>query len=79
MYLDGTWRVLEVRNATPEETGVYTVKAVSDLGEAVSSTTLYVIRESLSCFSYYRRCVLFIRSMVGSCQMKIILCKCLNR
>ena len=45
MYLDGTWRVLEIRNVLPQEMGVYTAKAVSDLGEAASSTTLYVIRE----------------------------------
>ena len=39
--------VLEIQNVTPQDTGTYTCRAVSDIGEAVSSTTLYVLREYL--------------------------------
>ena len=48
MYLDGSSRVLEVHDAVPQDTGVYTCRALSDLGEALSSTTLYVIGTYLS-------------------------------
>ena len=37
--------VLEIHNVTPQDTGTYTCRAVSDIGEAVSSTTLYVLRK----------------------------------
>lgn len=43
--------VLEVHNVTPADVGTYTCRAVSDIGEAVSSTTLYVIREYKRDFS----------------------------
>ena len=43
--LEGTKSVLEVRNVTNEDMGTYTCKAYSDIGEAVTSTTLYVIGE----------------------------------
>ena len=42
---DGSKSILEVRNLVAEDTGVYTCKAVTDVGEAVSNTTLYVVGE----------------------------------
>ena len=35
--------ILEVKNITQQDMGTYTCKAYSDIGEAVTSTTLYVI------------------------------------
>ena len=35
--------ILHIINVMPQDTGVYTCKAVSKLGEAVSTTTLYVV------------------------------------
>lgn len=42
MYATGTKRVLEVRDVVMEDTGVYTCRITNELGEAVTSTTLYV-------------------------------------
>ena len=42
MIVDGGKSVLEIRNIVSQDTGVYTCKATSDLGEAVTSTTLFV-------------------------------------
>ena len=43
---DGSKSILEVRNLVAEDTGVYTCKAVTDIGEALSNTTLYVVGKS---------------------------------
>lgn len=49
---DGSKSILEVRNLVAEDTGVYTCKAVTDAGEAVSNTTLFVVGEYLAPFDF---------------------------
>lgn len=48
MGLEGQKSFLEIQNVKREDTGVYTCRAVSELGEAVTSTTLYVIGQLTS-------------------------------
>ena len=42
---EGDRSVLLIKNITKDDTAIYAIRAVNDLGEAVSSTTLYVIRK----------------------------------
>ena len=45
MYTAGNKKVLEVRDVMMEDTGVYTCRITNELGEAITSTTLYVTGE----------------------------------
>ena len=42
MSVDGGRSTLDIHNIVSKDTGVYTCRAVSELGEAVTSTTLFV-------------------------------------
>jgi titin len=46
--VEGKRSTLLIKNITNQDTGVYTCRAVSGLGEAITSTTLYVIRKEAS-------------------------------
>lgn len=45
----GEKSILEIRDVTQRDSGVYTVKASSNLGEAISSTTLHVFGNQHYC------------------------------
>ena len=42
IHLEGDKSILLIKSAQPKDSGVYSCRAVSELGEAVSSTSLYV-------------------------------------